>query len=146
MICEPVVSTGGGTIQNQGRTIWTNSEEPESCAKTKNDSGPLNIKSRSAEVIFSPEDFIWLELSRVADVECVFVEKDAECRSFSVLTFVKNYTEEVRLSIYRREKCIIRAHPGCDFDFHITGLMNRSLEEILASSPQKPYRRLAPAA
>jgi hypothetical protein len=148
MICEAVKSGTGIHTQNQpaisihtcsGRSVAGGSQN-------RTDAELLTSKAQLPKPAFRPEDFIWLELSRVPDVEYVFVEKDEGSRSFSVLTVVKNNTEAVRTSIYQREKCVIRAHPGSDFDFHIVAAADHSVDEIISRTKEKPYKRIAPAA
>jgi len=148
MICEPVESSAGVNTQNRPAiSINTCSgESVEGGGQNKTDAEVLTSKAQLPKPAFRPEDFIWLELSRVPAVEYVFVEKDENSRSFSVLTVVKNNTEEVRTSIYQREKCVIRAHPGSDFDFHIIAAADHSVDEIISRTKEKPYKRIAPAA
>jgi hypothetical protein len=86
------------------------------------------------------EDAIWLELSLVPEVECVYIEKSESDLSFSVLTIVNERSPELRSKIYAREKCLLQAYPEADFDFHILARMGRELGTVVGGR-EKPYKR-----
>src|SRR5271165_4673152 len=75
-------------------------EQRSAQAKVRNDS-QLLVESRPGVYTVQPQDFAWLELSLVHEVERVFVDKEGD-RMFRVLTVVNERNPELRKRIYQR--------------------------------------------
>lgn len=81
---------------------------------TKNDLGSL---SGPHQFFVKPENFIWLELSLVREVESVFIQRDGN--AFDVLIVVNDRDDELRNRIYDREAEIIDHLTEFDFSFRV---------------------------
>lgn len=93
----------------------------------------------NTKFIVRPEDFIWLELSLVPEVERVFVE----CRGnhFEVMTVVNERDDTLRRKVFAREKAIIDALPHYGFHFGILTRMNYALKDLVSDFDKPAYVR-----
>lgn len=89
--------------------------------------------------VVKPEDFIWLELSMVPELERVFVGRRGG--SFDVMSVVNDRDIELRKRIFARERAIIEALPEYDFDFEILTRMGHDLGDLLTDSEKPAYVR-----
>jgi hypothetical protein len=136
-----------GTISSSCNCNWTftasclplvveqNQEAParEDNAIAKYDA-PVNTR-----LVVRPEDFIWLELSIVPEVERVFVERHGT--DFSVVTVVNDRDPALRRRIYEREKAIIDTLADYQFNFGLLTRMNHDIKELIAGSEKPAYVR-----
>jgi hypothetical protein len=116
----------------------TNSEEPVH-GKASN-AAQLLVESRPNVYTVRPQDFAWLELSLVDEVERIFVDRESD-KLFRVLTVVNERSPELRKKIYQREKAIIDALPRYEFDFHILARMGHDLKEVVDCADRPSYSR-----
>jgi hypothetical protein len=93
----------------------------------------------NTKLIIKPEDFIWLELSMVPEVERVFVERKGD--AFQVVTVVNDRSPELRRRIFAREKAIIDGLPQYEFDFDLFTRMNYNLEDLVSTCDKPSYAR-----
>jgi hypothetical protein len=98
----------------------------------------FEVRQRTTQIV-RPEDFIWLELSMVPEVERVFVERRGE--AFQVMTVVNDRSPELRRRIFAREKAVIDELQQYDFDFDILTRMNHSLEDLVSMCDKPSYAR-----
>ena len=102
-----------------------------------------NIKKsevrQTTSLAVRPEDFIWLELSMVPEVERVFVERRVE--AFQVMTVVNERSPELRRRIFAREKAIIDALSQYEFDFDILTRMGYNLGDLITTCDKPSYAR-----
>lgn len=91
--------------------------------------------------IVSPENFAWLELSLIPEIEQVFVDRDASGTELRVVEVVDKRDANVRAKIYEREKEIMAAHPHLGFDFHIIARQGRDLNEVMQIAGKAGFRR-----
>lgn len=108
------------------KTRWQSSEK-------------VQVHSTTSVLVFKPEDFIWLELSIVGEVERVFVERRGN--AFQVMTVVNDRSPELRKRIFAREKEIIEEMPQYEFDFDILTRMNHKLDELVSTGDKPSYTR-----
>lgn len=103
----------------------------------------IEVRSVAPKLIVRPEDFIWLELSMVPEVERVFVERRGGVAgvAFQVMTVVNDRSPELRRRIFAREKAIIDALPQYEFDFDIFTRMNYKLEDLVSTCDKPSYIR-----
>ena len=94
---------------------------------------------QNTKLIVSPDNFIWLELSMVPEIECVFVERRGDV--FSVLSVVNDRDMNLRKRIFAREKAIIDALHQFEFDFDILTRMNHSLDQLMLGSNKPAFIR-----
>lgn len=107
--------------------------------RTKWESGSQLQASSCNRLIVRPEDFIWLELSIVAEVERVFVERRGN--AFQVMTIVNDRSPELRKRIFAREKAIIDEWSQYEFDFDILTRMNYDLKDLVTTYDKPSYAR-----
>lgn len=94
-------------------------------------SGRVWRSDTKRHMLISPEIFIGLELSLVAEVERVYVERIADRKALRVMIIVNERDPNVRARVYAREQEVIEAHPHLDFDFYLHSRMNRNLEDVV---------------
>ena len=85
---------------------------------------------QTTKYVVRPEDFIWLEMSMVPQVESVFV--DLHGNSFRVTTVVNDRDPELRRRIFARERAIIDELANYNFEFDILTRMGRELGELVS--------------
>lgn len=138
MLCEvdnrPNVSADSGSTMR----ACSGQEDAPVRVKVRNDS-QLLVKSKPNVYTVRPQDFAWLEMSLVHEVERVFVDKEG-CL-FRILTVVNERSPELRKKIYQREKAIIDALPRYEFDFHILARQNHDLNEVVDCADRPSYSR-----
>ena len=94
---------------------------------------------QNTKFILKPEDFVWLELSMVGEVERVFVERHGN--AFQVMTVVNDRSPELRRRIFAREKAIIDQLSQFEFDFDILTRMNQPLTDLVTTTDKPSYKR-----
>lgn len=139
MLCQ--VDNRHNVSADSGSSLRATSGSCEHSAKGRvsNDS-QLLVQSRPGVYTARPQDFAWLELSLVNEVERVFVDKEGG-RMFRILTVVNERSPELRKRIYQREKAIIDALPDYQFDFHILARINHELHEVIDCADRPSYSR-----
>jgi hypothetical protein len=100
----------------------------------------IQIHSNKSVFVFRPEDFIWLELSMVKEVERVFVERHGD--AFQITTVVNDRSPELRKRIFARERAIIDELPQHEFDFDILTRMNHDLNDLISTADKPSYARV----
>jgi hypothetical protein len=88
---------------------------------------------------YRPNDWIWVELSLVAEVECVFVWLEEDM--YRVVTIVNDNDEGLRDRIYERELALIEALPMYRFDFYVLPRMGNQLSALVDYAEKPAYRR-----
>ncbi|HVB98593.1 MAG TPA: hypothetical protein VNJ12_04580 [Candidatus Dormibacteraeota bacterium] len=99
----------------------------------------VNLAFTNTRLVIRPEDFIWLELSIVPEVERVFVERRGS--AFQVMTVVNDRSPELRRRIFAREKAIIDDLSQYEFDFDLLTRMNCDLEDLVTTCDRPSYAR-----
>jgi hypothetical protein len=130
------------TVQLPSTTVSVSSDGESEVVKWYNESQMRPIFRSEAR--WRVEDYIGYELTMVPEVECVFVEQEADS-SFAVYTVVNERDLDVRSKIYDREMEILESNPGINIEFNILSRRNRPLESIIRSK-EKPYRAFKLAA
>jgi hypothetical protein len=100
----------------------------------------VEVRPTNPKLTIRPEDFIWLELSMVPEVERVFVESRGN-GFFQVMTVVNDRSPELRRRIFAREKAIIEELSEYEFDFDILTRMNHDLGELVTTCDKPSYAR-----
>lgn len=94
-----------------------------------------------AQYFFSPHDIIGIELSLVPEVQCVFVDREEDARSFRVTALLKNSNPEIRNRVYDRELEIIDQLPYADISFHLFELRGRKSSDIMTDGGKIVFQR-----
>jgi phage-related baseplate assembly protein len=90
--------------------------------------------------VFSVETCIQLELSLVAEVERVFVDRAGD-GSYKIISVVNQRDAAIREKVYAREEEIMAAYPTMTFDFHVLARMNRRLEDVITNAKRVVFER-----
>jgi hypothetical protein len=93
-----------------------------------------------ASFVVRPEDFVWLELSMVKEVERVFVERRGD--AFQVIIVVNDRSPELRKRIFARERSIIDELSHYEFDFDILTRLNHDLNDLVGTTDKPSYARV----
>jgi len=109
-------------------------------ARTARNDGQMRVNAVKRYIV-SPENFAWLELSLIPEIEQVFVDRDASGTELRVVEVVDKRDANVRAKIYEREKEIMAAHPHLGFDFHIIARQGRDLNEVMQIAGKAGFRR-----
>jgi hypothetical protein len=112
----------------------------QGCSAPKQWNNLQNVEAQTnTKLVIRPEDFIWLELSMVPEVERVFVERRGD--AFQIMTVVNDRSVELRKRIFARERAIIDELRQYEFDFDIFTRLNHKLEDLVTISDKPSYAR-----
>ena len=91
--------------------------------------------------IFNPHVIIGMELSFVAEVDCVFVDCEQSGKAFRVMTVINEIDRAVEAKIYEREEAIMDAVPAADFEFRILARHDRPVFEAITDGGKLVFSR-----
>lgn len=130
MVC--VIDNSGSVELKPNPCVFVNAKSDGQPITKKLDSGSrmVHATGRSAFTV-NPEDLVRLQMSSVAEVESVFVERAPRRAGFHVFTVVNERNPQVRAKIYEREQAIMDEYKNLEFDFRIIARRNRDLKDII---------------
>jgi len=107
------------------------------CSETQ--TSQVSSSTNAALSGYKPADWIWVELSMVAEVERVFVWQEDDL--YRVVSVVNKNDEAMRDKIYERELALIESLPTFRFDFYVLPRMGNELAELVDYSTKPAYSR-----
>jgi hypothetical protein len=82
------------------------------------------------------------ELSRIAEIETVFLECDQESgKAYRVVSIINARDPNVRAQVYKQEQAVMDAFPGVDFSFRVISRANRNLSDVVDGVGRLVYQR-----
>ncbi|SRR6266852_408510 len=100
-------------------------------------------RSEAPRLIYGQETFIGFEMSLVAEVEAVIVERIDGVKNLRVTTVIDQRDPAVRAKVYARERAIMDSDifSGVSFDFHVVSRMGSPLEDIIGNPGKLAWKR-----
>lgn len=138
MLCAELTNDTKDSISAISQSVFFNLREDIPVAKWESGQ-QLRASQSMLRLVVKPEDLIWLELSLVAAVERVFVERHGS--HFEVMSVVNDRDDTLRKKIFAREKAIIDALPHYGFHFSILTRMNYDLKDLISDFDKPAYVR-----
>jgi hypothetical protein len=99
-------------------------------------------KKASSERLITLAAAVGKELSRVPEIENVFLECDQENgKAYRVVTIINARDPNIRAKVYEKEQAVMDAFPGVDFSFRVIARANRNLSEVIDGVGRLVYHR-----
>jgi hypothetical protein len=138
MSCQ--ITNGSAAYLSLDGVVCLNTPQPGQAQKRLRNDAQLRGQSYTKFTI-NPEALIRLEMSFVAEVEAVFVERAPRRAGFHVFTIVNERNPDVRAQIYRREQAIMDEFKNVEFDFRIIARRNRDIKDIITGLGDPVFTR-----